>query len=196
MRPYYILSAGRQRPLQGAASAALRRSTGRIDLYWAAGWARFNRGLKVHDDFNWGRIPDFLTAQLWAAQMKIGNHFAEWFADTGLSAKQFGILYVISMNPGTNQRQLAILQSTRRAALGESLARLEEKGYIERTPAKGDRRAKLAAVTAAGRQVLKRILGGIAEQERAFTASISDSERHMLLALLLKINLTPPGGPP
>ena len=115
------------------------------------------------NDINWGRTSDFLAAQLWVAQMKIYTHFAEWFADTGLTAKQFGVLYVISLNPSVNQRQLANLHYTKRASFGETLARLEEKGLVERSPSPIDKRAKLMSVTPAGNRAIQRVLGGIVE---------------------------------
>ncbi|GGF59150.1 MarR family winged helix-turn-helix transcriptional regulator [Alteromonas lipolytica] len=143
----------------------------------------------MENSIKWGRTRDFFAAQLRAAQMNIYSHFTEWFDDTGLSPKQFAVLYVISLNPEVNQRQLANVHSTERAAFGETLARLEEKGLIERKASKTDKRAKVASVTAKGEDVLKRILIGIDEQERAFTANLNDAERHMLLALLLKVNM-------
>ena len=142
----------------------------------------------MQNDIDWGRTPDFLAAQLRTAQMGIYKHFAEWFADTELSAKQFGVLYVISLNPGINQRRLANVEATRRTSMGETLMRLEEKGFVTRKPALDDKRSKAVSITAAGQKVLDRVLKGISRQEREFSAILSESERHTLIALLLKIN--------
>ncbi len=139
-------------------------------------------------NISWGRSPDLLAAQLRTAQMRIYNHFTEWFAEADLSAKQFSVLYIISLNPEVNQRQLASVQSTERASFGETLSRLEEKGLIERRPSPTDKRAKVAIVTPAGRKILDHVLEEIDEQERDFASNLTDSERHMLLSLLLKLN--------
>ncbi|GGF58999.1 MarR family winged helix-turn-helix transcriptional regulator [Alteromonas lipolytica] len=137
---------------------------------------------------NWGRTVDFLAAQLRSAQMGVYNHFVDWFSATGLSPKKFGVLYVISLNPGVNQRQLANVLSTERAAFGETLARLEEMGLIERQQCQIDKRAKVATITPKGSEVLESVLEEISEQEASFTACLSDPERQMLIALLLKVN--------
>lgn len=141
---------------------------------------------KIH--IKWGRVPDFLAAQMRTAQLGIYDHFSQWFSESELSPKQFGVLYVISLNPGVNQRQLANVHSTERAAFGETLARLEDKGYIERRPCEQDRRAKIPFITPQGEQVLNKILEEISQQEKAFAKNLTDAERHMLLSLLLKLN--------
>jgi len=139
-------------------------------------------------DFKLGRIPDFLSAQLRVAQVGVYQHFADWFKETGLSAKQFGVLYFVQLNPGINQRTLASIQATERASMGETLSRLESKGYIARTPSPTDKRAKVVTITAEGERILEQILQSIHEQENAFTHRLDDAERHLLLGLLLKLN--------
>jgi DNA-binding MarR family transcriptional regulator len=60
------------------------------------------------------------------------------------------ILALLKMQPAMSQKQLAYLLGIRPQSLGELLTKLEQSGYITRTPSAEDRRAMEIQLTAEG----------------------------------------------
>lgn len=72
-------------------------------------------------------------------------------------------------------------------ALTRLLDKLEQSGYLQRVPDPDDRRALRLELTAAGQQILARMIAcGNAAAERAF-AEITDAERRQLHGLLSRV---------
>lgn len=62
------------------------------------------------------------------------------------------VLSILKMRPEMNQRELSYLLDMRQQSLSELLARLEQKGFVERRPSETDRRAITITLTDAGRK--------------------------------------------
>jgi len=141
-----------------------------------------------------GIVPTLLAANLRRAQTTIYDHFERWFAADDMTPLQFSTLNLIEMNPGMSQKTMASFTHVERASFGESVARLEAKGLVERRPDPTDGRAKVMNLTAEGRAVLNRILAGILEQERAYAAVLTEAEQNQLIGLLQKLTRSRPAG--
>ena len=89
-------------------------------------------GPSVAETMNRGITHTLLAAQLRRAQSKFYKHFERWFADDEMTPLQFSTLNLIELDPGMSQKLMASFTSVERASFGECLARLEDKGLIER----------------------------------------------------------------
>lgn len=73
-------------------------------------------------------------------------------ADSGLSHAYFGILIPLSEHPERAMRMSELAETTRssRSRLSHAIARLEERGWVERVDCPTDKRGQLAHLTDAG----------------------------------------------
>ena len=84
------------------------------------------------------------------------------------------------------------IQSKVPLALGSMTAavdRLEKKGLIMRTPASGDRRAKVLKLTAEGRRIVEQAFRRHAAELEAAMAILNASEKRQIHVLLKKLGL-------
>jgi len=70
---------------------------------------------------------------------------------------QSRILSILKLKPEIPQKELAFMLDMRKQSLGELLAKLEDKGFITRTPAPGDQRAMIVKLTPLGTQAASEI---------------------------------------
>jgi DNA-binding MarR family transcriptional regulator len=105
-------------------------------------------------------------------------------APVGITASQFTLLGYLKHQGPMRMSQLAELLAMDRATLGHNLRPLERDGLLEIIPCKEDRRARVAAITAAGLHRIKqgRPLWDQAQHafERAIGASKAAEMRRMM----------------
>jgi DNA-binding MarR family transcriptional regulator len=65
------------------------------------------------------------------------------------------ILSILKMKPEMSQKELSYLLEMRPQSMGELLAKLEKKGYIDRTPSQADRRVLNIKLTKEGEEALE-----------------------------------------
>jgi MarR family transcriptional regulator, 2-MHQ and catechol-resistance regulon repressor len=108
---------------------------------------------------------------------------------TGLSLTDFATLEaLLHKGPQT----ITEIQSRVPLASGSMTAavdRLEERGFIRRTSAPGDRRAKVLKLTPAGKRVAETSYGRHAAELESVMSVLSPTERHELRASLKKLGL-------
>ena len=116
----------------------------------------------------------------------------------GLTRAQWQILAHLQRHEGVNQSGLAEIIEIEPVTVGRLIDRMEEAGWVERRADPGDRRAHRLFLTARARPMLERC-HNLAEELRAeaFTG-ISEGEREILTALLMRIrsNLSERSGEP
>jgi DNA-binding MarR family transcriptional regulator len=100
---------------------------------------------------------------------------------------QGGMLAVIDHHQDLTQTALAKLMNVEGPTLLQSLTRLEENGYIKRTPRKDDNRSNSLELTPRGRKVLKAVMEFIPERDTTLLAVLSADERRTLQDLLTRV---------
>jgi DNA-binding MarR family transcriptional regulator len=137
-----------------------------------------------------GPLSHYIGYALRRAQLVVFDDFFHTFADMDLRPTQFGLLVVISQNPGLKQADASAalgIQTPNFVALVDAL---ERRGIVERLPTQNDRRSHALHLTKAGETLLKRVLLRQAEHEERMTARIGKAGREQLLALLDKLAKT------
>ena len=103
-----------------------------------------------------------------------------------LTPVQFAALDVLRFSPGTDQAGLADAIAKDRATTGSVIDRLEQKGYVERTVCRRDRRAREVRPTDRGRQAFGEISPIVAALQEDILAELDEAERAKFLALAAK----------
>lgn len=117
---------------------------------------------------------------------------AHWMArfygpDTPITPVQGGMLVVVGSNPGLTQTELARIMNVEGPTLMQSIDRLEENGYLLRTPRIGDRRSNALQLTPLGRTVLAAIQAFLPVRDAELLSVLSKKEIAELTRLLTKI---------
>jgi DNA-binding MarR family transcriptional regulator len=99
--------------------------------------------------------------------------------DAGLTHPAYVVLAMLSEAPDRSRRmsELARVANQSQSRLSHTVARLEERGWVERVRAEDDRRGNVAVLTDAGWDVVTRVAPGHAEAVRdAMFAALSPEQ--------------------
>lgn len=115
--------------------------------------------------------------------------FSRRLQDAGfdLTPVQFAAMDAIFANPDIDQAGVAGLIAYDRATIGGVIDRLEQKGYVQRSVSKRDRRAREVRLTEAGEALYQRVLPVVADLQSDILNGLSDTERALFLDLAEKV---------
>jgi DNA-binding MarR family transcriptional regulator len=115
-----------------------------------------------------------------------------YFSRFGISASQWAILRALNRAESTGQRGLRLTDLGQRLLIQPPsvtgvVDRLERHGLLARQPLETDQRARLVALTPAGRKLVSTVLKGHATQVRSLFAQYDSAEVKSLAVLLQKL---------
>jgi MarR family 2-MHQ and catechol resistance regulon transcriptional repressor len=136
-------------------------------------------------------VPDVPTATalklyvvLSRALASVNRHVEASIAATGLSASEFGVLEALynagPMLLGEVQRKILVSSG----GITFVVDRLEKRGLVERRPCETDRRARYAALTARGRELIDTAFPGHAEAIRRAMSGLGLADQRAVTTLL------------
>lgn len=103
-----------------------------------------------------------------------------------LTPVQFAAMDALHASPGIDQAGVAARIAYDRATIGGVIDRLEQKGYVERTVKKSDRRAREVRLSTAGSQVYSAVLPIVTRLQADILPGLTDAERQAFMALATK----------
>ena len=118
----------------------------------------------------------------------------------GAGIRGYVVLKALAASPPVTQLALGQRLGLDKTAVTAVLDRLEAQGWITRTPAPGDRRARIAQVTPAGRAWIERVAPEVEVTEADFLSDLSPDQRQQLAHLLATVafgasaSANPPAG--
>ena len=114
--------------------------------------------------------------------------FAKRMQEAGfdLTPVQFAAIDAIVAHPGIDQAGVAAKIAYDRATIGGVIDRLEQKGYVERTVCRHDRRAREVRATEKGVRAFDEILPTVAALQEDILAELDPAERARFLELATK----------
>jgi DNA-binding MarR family transcriptional regulator len=118
----------------------------------------------------------------------------QMLADIALSARQAGILTMVTELEPMTQKALGDALKIDRTTMVTLLDDLEDKGYVTRQRHPRDRRAFLVHPTDAGRAAKVAAVQILDEQQRRFLAPLTPAECRQLAALLTRLHARPAPG--
>ena len=133
------------------------------------------------------RVPFLLyvTSQI---SLALAN---QMLAQMGLSARQAGILTLVTELEPMTQKALGDTLRIDRTTMVKLVDDLENKGYVVRQRHPSDRRAFLIQPTGSGRAAKDEAVCILDEQQRRFLAPLTPAERRQLATLLKRLHRPP-----
>ena len=107
--------------------------------------------------------------------------------DVGLTPAQFGVLTVLSAQPGLGQSSLARALGFDKVTVLRVLRGLENRGLVARSPAPDNRRNICASLTASGEQLLDRAQKPAEAAYKRLLAPLDTQRQAQLLQLLQQL---------
>jgi DNA-binding MarR family transcriptional regulator len=132
-------------------------------------------------------LAGFVGYTVRRAQIAVFGDFLDALREVELRPAQFGVLMVISRNPGLRQSEACGVLGIQKANFVPLISELESRGLVVREPGITDRRSYALHLTPRGRAVLQRACELHAQHEARLTGRIGEGGRAQLLALLNKL---------
>jgi DNA-binding MarR family transcriptional regulator len=104
-----------------------------------------------------------------------------------LTPVQYAALVAIRTHPGIDATRLSAVIAFDRSTLGSVIERLETKAYIERKPAREDKRVKLLHLTKAGAVLLREIIPSVDRAQARMLQPLKPTDRKTLMALMTQL---------
>ncbi|SMH32483.1 MarR family winged helix-turn-helix transcriptional regulator [Mesorhizobium australicum] len=104
-----------------------------------------------------------------------------------LTPLQFSVLSALDGFGAMDQARLGGVTALDRTTIIVVLTKLEERGLVTRVPSKKDKRAKIVAITEAGRRTLADVLPSALEAQKRMLGPLNGREQAQLLTLLRKM---------
>ena len=104
-----------------------------------------------------------------------------------LTPVQYAALVAIHTHPGIDATRLSAVIAFDRSTLGSVIERLEAKDYIERKPAREDKRVKLLHLTRQGVALLRDIMPLVDRAQARMLQPLKPADRKTLMALLTQL---------
>ena len=96
----------------------------------------------------------------------------------------YAVLVTLERGPASTQSELAAASGRDKTRLIPILDRLEARGLLRRTPDPADRRNRIVALTAAGRDLVASCRAAIRAMEEEFLADLDPDERAAFVTVL------------
>ncbi|MDT3734761.1 MAG: MarR family transcriptional regulator [Denitratisoma sp.] len=132
-------------------------------------------------------LPGLIGYQLRLAQLAVFGDFAAELKDFDISPGRFGVLVLISANPGMTQSLLASATQLDRSTMVAVIDQLEARGLVERRASPTDRRSNALVLTAEGEKLLRQLKRRIKQHETRIAAAMTPAETAKLVDLLTRI---------
>ena len=104
-----------------------------------------------------------------------------------LTPVQYAALVAIHTHPGIDATRLSAVIAFDRSTLGNVIERLEAKRYVERRPAREDKRVKLLYLTRSGATLLRSIVPSVDRAQARMLQPLKSTDRKVLMALLSQL---------
>jgi DNA-binding MarR family transcriptional regulator len=104
-----------------------------------------------------------------------------------LTPVQYAALIAIHTHPGIDATRLSAVIAFDRSTLGSVIERLQAKDYIERRPAREDKRIKLLHLTKSGAAILREIIPAVERAQARMLEPLKPADRKVLLGLLVQL---------
>jgi DNA-binding MarR family transcriptional regulator len=114
-------------------------------------------------------------------------HFAGAMAPYGIPDSTFPFLMRLYHEDDVSQDKLAQFHHTDKATAARALAKLEDAGFVTRTPDADDRRIKRVRLTAKAKQIRPQLQAILEDWSKALTDGFTKQEQEMALCLLQRM---------
>lgn len=138
-----------------------------------------------------GSLPDTarsLPIALIRAREKVMAPIRDMLSETGITEQQWRVLRILSEVEALDATELAERASLHQPSLTRILKTLTERGFLQRTQDKKDRRRQVVVLTGAGQQVIENNLAEATQIADALRAHLGHAAFDQLLDLLAALD--------
>lgn len=132
-------------------------------------------------------LPGLIGYQLRLTQLAVFDDFAADLKEFDISPGRFGVLVLISANPGLTQSRLAAATQLDRSTMVAVIDQLEARGLVERRASPTDRRSNALVLTAEGEGLLRQLKRRIKSHEARIAAAMTPRETGAFVELLTRV---------
>ncbi|HCP55425.1 MULTISPECIES: MarR family winged helix-turn-helix transcriptional regulator [Pseudomonas] len=118
---------------------------------------------------------------------EVRNYFETACSETGLTAQQYDVLYVLSFVPHMLQTSIGHFLTLDKSTTALVIKKLETKGHIERKTLASDSRQRVVRLTAQGHEVLEQAADAAQGSQQVVKDILGDRDYRQLLKLLAKL---------
>ncbi|HEX7385453.1 MAG TPA: MarR family winged helix-turn-helix transcriptional regulator [Burkholderiaceae bacterium] len=130
-------------------------------------------------------VPAYLT---WIAN-KLSRGASQAYLDSfGIGIEIWRILVLLAIENSISAQRVSKVIGMDKASVSRAFKSMAASGLVAIRLDAGDRRLRIAALTAKGRRLHDRVFGVALERERAFLAVLSSEERDTLIGLLRRLH--------
>ncbi|MBP9878148.1 MAG: MarR family transcriptional regulator [Alphaproteobacteria bacterium] len=140
-------------------------------------------------DLDQGVLPGLLGYNLRKAQLAVFQSFQNAIAPYDVSPGQFGILVLISENPGLSQSELGNAMGIDRSTMVAVIDRLETRKFVMRQGSPYDRRSYALQLTPEGQELVSKLVPLVKQHEDSIASELSKTELNQLIDMLARIAL-------
>jgi DNA-binding MarR family transcriptional regulator len=138
-------------------------------------------------DLKFDLLPGLIGYQLRLTQLAIFGDFAAELKDLDISPGRFGVLVLISANPGMTQSLLAAATQLDRSTMVAVIDQLEARKLVERRASPTDRRSNALVLTADGEKLLRQLKRRVKLHEARIAKTMTAAESDKLVEVLARI---------
>lgn len=131
----------------------------------------------------WER-PGYLIRRLHQIHVAI---FLDECADFGITPVQYAVMTALLNDPGTDQVTIARNAGIDRTNVADVLARLAQRGLVEREAGKRDRRMRVARLTKEGDRIARDMEHASLGAQARLMAPLSADKRDQLMSLMSEL---------
>ena len=131
----------------------------------------------------WQR-PGYLIRRLHQIHVAM---FIEECTAFNITPVQYAVMTALLNRPGLDQISIAHEAAIDRTNVADVLARLEDRGLLQREVSASDRRMKLARLTPDGERIARDMEDHMQKAQERFVAPLSTGERAQLMELMSKL---------
>ena len=134
-------------------------------------------------------LEHFLPYRLSVLSNRISGAIAREYSQRfGLAVTEWRVMAILGRYPGLSANQVAQRGAMDKVAVSRALARLLERGLVERDTHGGDRRRSVLALSRGGQRIYDEIAPQALEFERHLLGGMSAQERGLLFGLLDRLD--------
>lgn len=134
-----------------------------------------------------GALQHLVGYNLKRAYMRFQSDFRETMGADGLTPRSFSALSLVADSPGITQSELSRILGIERSGLVAIIDELQARGFLERVPVQGDRRAQALTLTSSGMSAYLAMLARVRTHEERLLDGLDAGERDVLLGMLRKL---------
>ena len=139
------------------------------------------------DDLKLDLLPGLVGYQVRLTQLAVFGDFAAELKEFDISPGRFGVLVLISANPGLTQSRLAAATQLDRSTMVAVIDQLEARGLVERRASPTDRRSNALVLTDAGESLLKLLKRRIKSHEARIAKAMTPHEAAAFVEMLTRV---------